>query len=408
MGTEITIRQATADDLDTIAYLKSVGFGSDQAVTRVNLADNPRYNISHIVIAEVDGQAVGTATAFPSQMWISGVPLQLGAVASVTTLPEFRNRGVATALMQHLLEKMARDGVAISALFPAAYTLYQSLGYGLAAVWHAYSLKPSNLPQFSETANVRDFVMDDLPSLRSIYRGSQLSLADGRVTRSNTWWEWLVSQTLREGNRHIVVYEGGDGVEGYLKYQIAEDHALKVVEMIVAGEAAYRGLWGYMASQPDIERIDYLAPADDPILHLMQIPGDSHGGNRGWIYDDIYHATLSFMLRVVDVGEALTSRFYPHDMMGHRVFKIHDAQLPANETLINFRIVDGRPDILPDEGKEPDIETDIVTFSQVFCGFMSPESARRLGRLKADDETILWLERAMAANPLFIQQGDRF
>jgi hypothetical protein len=95
-------------------------------------------------------------------------------------------------------------------------------------------------------------------------------------------------------------------------------------------------------------------------------------------------------------------------MMGHRVFKIHDPQLSVNEKLINFRIVDGRPDILPDDGKDPDIETDIVTFSQVFCGFMSPEAARRLGRLQADDETILWLERAMAANPLYIQPGDRF
>jgi hypothetical protein len=95
-------------------------------------------------------------------------------------------------------------------------------------------------------------------------------------------------------------------------------------------------------------------------------------------------------------------------MMGNRVLKVHDPKIPQNEAPINFRIVDGRPDILPIEGKEPDLETDIVTFSQIYCGFLPPDTARRLGRLKADDDTIAWIERAMRTNPLYIHPGDWF
>jgi len=408
MGEKVTIRPATVDDLEVIAHLKVLGFGGSEAIRRADLENNPRYNYRHVIMAEIEGKPVGTAMAFPTQMWISGVPLQMGAVGAVTTHPDFRRRGIGFMMMQRLLESMAQEGMALSALFPMVYNLYQQCGYAPAAVWHAYSIKPDNAPVFDGRQKVRPFMREDLAAIRSIYRGVELSQADGRLSRSNTWSDKLAIEDARPGNIYPVVYDGEAGVEGYLKYSINEDKVLKVIEMFVSGSAAYRGLWGYMANQPDITRIEYLAPADEPILHLLKKPKDSYGGNRGWVFDDIYHVTTSFMIRVIDVVEALTSRFYPSSMMGNRILKIHDPQLPKNEQLINFRIVDGRPDTIPVNGHSPQLETDIATFSQIICGFLSPEVAHRLGRLQADDDTVTWLSKAMAAKPLFIHKGDWF
>lgn len=408
MSEEIAIRQATLDDLDAVAHLRMLGFGGSEASHRTDLENNPRYNYRHVILAEVEGKPAGTAMAFPTQMWISGVPLQMGAVAAVTTHPDFRGRGIASAMMQRLLENMAQNGMSISVLFPMVHSIYKQCGYAPAAVWHAYSIKPDNLPVFNEANRVRLFKMEDLSTVRSIYRGGQLSQADGRLTRSSMWWDKSVAEEARTGNRHVVVYEGETGVEGYLKYTVNHDKVLNVTEMFVASHAAYRGLWGYLASHPDITSIDYLAPADDPILHLLKRPRDSYGGNRGWVFDDIYHATASIMIRVINVVEALTSRFYRHDMMGNRILKIHDPQLPKNQEPVNFRIVDGRPDIIPLDNESPQIEIDIATFSQIICGFLSPETAHRLGWLQADGETVAWLSKAMVANPIFIHKGDWF
>ena len=408
MATEINVRPATIDDLETIVQLKVVGFGGNNVDRLESLKNNPRYNYRHIVLGEVNGKVVGTATAFPTQMWLTGVPLQMGAVAGVTTLPEYRNQGVAFAMMDYLLKSMYRQDMAISILFPAVHDLYYRCGYANCTTWHSYGIKPDNLPKFEEAANVRPFQPEDLRPIQSIYRGGQLSLADGRLTRSSAWWELVVSEEQRSGDKHIVVYQGDGGVEGYLKYQLGNDRILTVSEMFVSSDAAYRGLWGYMASQPYVTGIDYLAPADDPIYHLLKQPKDRHGGNRGWIFDDIYHTTASVLLRIINLKEALTSRFYPHNMMGNRVIKLSDPQIPDNETPVNFRTVDGRPDIIPVEGQFPDIEADIGTFSQIFCGFLTPEVARRLGRLEANDETVEWLTRAMVAKPLFIPNGDWF
>jgi len=405
--TEITIRQATPSDLSRIARLKSIAFGGEEAAVRANLENNPRYNYRHIIVAEMEGQVVGTATVIPTQMWLSGVPVEMGAVAGVTTDPKFRRRGIFRAMMEHLIPRMHAEGVAISALFPADHALYAPFGYAAAAVWHAYSIQPENLPRFPEAAHVRPFDPADLPALRSIYRGGQLSQADGRLTRTAAWWERIVAEKYRTGNNRIVVYDDG-GVEGYLKFKLSDDGLLHISEILVHSDAAWRGLWGYVAALPHVSAIEYLAPADEPILHLLRKPADRHGGNRGWIFDDIYHATASFMLRVIHLPEALTARFYPHNMMGHRILKIHDSLLPANGQPLKFRIVDGRPETQPADDSPPHIETDIATFSQIYCGFLAPETARRLGRLHADDESVAWLGRAMQTRPLYIHSSDWF
>jgi predicted acetyltransferase len=333
----------------------------------------------------------------------------MSAVGSVVTHPDHRRKGVFKAMMAYLLQRMSQEGAAISALFPADHRLYQQFAYAAAANWQAYTIAPANLPAFAEAKAVRPFETEDLPVIRSIYRGGQLSQNDGRLSRSNSWWNHLVSKKYRSGNKRIAVYDA-DGVEGYLKYTLCKENTLHIEEMLVSDDAAWRGLWGFLATQP-VQAIEYLAPPDDPVLHLLKVPASSSDGNGWWTSDDfneVYRATTSFMLRIIDLTEALTSRFYPQNMMGNRVLKIHDPLIPANSQLVNFRIVDGRPDTLPVDAQPPQIESDIATFSQIFCGYLSPETARKLGKLQADDESAAWLGKAMALKPLYIHSGDWF
>lgn len=408
METKITVRPFTPHDLDTIAHLDAIGFGLDEAEVRAHRQADLRGSNKSLVLAEIGGEAVGCANGFPTQMWLSGVPLPLGAVAGVTTHPDYRGRGVCTAMMDYLLNRMYHDGLALSALFPADHRIYHRYGYASVATWHYYTLKPEYLYTFPEGDYVRPFQLADLPAIRSIYRGGQLSLADGRLTRSATDWEKRhLSQANRAAPNAVAVYDHG-GVEGYLRYSIDDDLVLRVAEIVVAGEAAWRGLWSYLAQLPHIAAIDYLAPADEPVYRLCRLPVNPPLRRFGFSFTPLYQAVSGFMARIVNLPEALTARFYPHNMMGNRVLKIHDPQLPANEALLKFRIVDGRPEVKPVEGETPQIETDIATFSQIFCGYLSPAEANRLGQLQADEETVDWLGRAMEAKPLFIQRGDWF
>lgn len=407
MTDQIHVRQANDTDRDLLIQLRELGMGDGNTWSH-KIEQDPRYSYKNYVLAEQAGQAVGCSCMFSNQMWLSGVPIEMGAVTDVTVHPDYQDKGVFEAVMQHLLEAMHARGIAISVKFPTAYAPYRSLGYESAAVWHVYRLTPDQLFSFGEAKHVRPFTEDDLPAIRSVYRGNQLSQADGRLMRSAALWDQIVAEKYRRGKNFIIVYDN-DAIEGYAKCRIIQNSALQIVEMFFSSDEAYRGLWGYFADKPDITRIHCLSPADAPLLHTMHATVDKGDLNQtATTFHDVYYATTSFMLRVINITEALTSRFYPHNMMGNRIIKINDPQLPANTELINFRIVNGRPDTLSVDGREPDIETDIATFSQIFCGFLKPETARLLGKLEAKDETILWLSQAMETNPLYIHQGDWF
>ena len=206
MSNQVTVRRATLDDLDEIARIKVICFGGNFEERRRGMVNNPRYDYRNEIVAEIGGQMVGTGMASSTQMWISGVPLPMGAVAGVATLPEYRAQGVASAVMERLVQKMAQERQAISVLFPAVHRIYQRCGYGQCAVWHSHYIRPDNLPPFEEAKQVRAFQSADLAAVQSLYRGSQLSLADGRLTRQNSWWERLTAedQTNRiQSNRGV-------------------------------------------------------------------------------------------------------------------------------------------------------------------------------------------------------------
>ena len=89
---QVTIRPILPDELDGVAYLRAIGFGRTKEMMLSMLHSDPRYSYSNIIVAEYEGEMIGTATVFRAQMWLSGVPVSLGAVAGVTVLPEFRRR----------------------------------------------------------------------------------------------------------------------------------------------------------------------------------------------------------------------------------------------------------------------------------------------------------------------------
>lgn len=92
--------------------------------------------------AEADGQAVAAArslTALPGA----------ACLHDVETIPDYRRRGIATALLQQILADDARDGVRVSALLAsrAGALLYPRLGYRERAILQMYVPAPRRATQ---------------------------------------------------------------------------------------------------------------------------------------------------------------------------------------------------------------------------------------------------------------------
>lgn len=402
---DVTIRPMQPNELETVAGLRAIGFGGHKEQLLARLKEDPRYNESHIFVADFQGQLVGTATVFPVQMWLSGVPLSTGAVAGVTVKPSFQEQGIAGKIMQTLVGKMQQDGLALSALFPFSHRYYHKFGYGTVSDLHAYLIDPKNLAVSGDAGNVRPFRPDDLPMIRGVYKG-QLTWHNGWFTRSNGWWNKIVERW-----QNIVVFENDDFIDGYFIYLTKTGtngkRILHIREFFAAEPEAFQGLLAYLSRQ-DVDVIEYLAPADTPLRYSLRQPIAVGAVNRHWIFNDLSHITAGPMARIINLATALTTRFYTRGMSGERVLHVADPLIPANEEPIVFRLVDGRAETRPAGEAAPQIETDIATLTQVLCGYLKAADARRLGRLKTDQDTASWLDKIIVDAPLYIPAADWF
>lgn len=402
----VTIRPILPDEIDKVARLRAIGFGGDEDRLAAELVNNPRYNFSHVVVADYEGEAIGTATVFPAKMWLSGVPITVGAVAGVTVLPEFRRNGVSGKMLEFAIVRMFAEGRALSILFPFSHKYYRKFGYGTIGDLHAYRINPNNLSVFEEGHRVRPFVPEDLPMMRVMYKGL-MTWHNGWFTRSEEWWDKIIQYWPQ-----IMVFENDDMIEGYYAYEIVNgdkgERELHLKEFVASDDAAYRGLIGYLAAQNEADVIIYLAPPDTPIRHALRQPIADEAQNRGFVFNDLCHVTPGLMGRIINLPVALTARFYARHMSGERAIKLTDSHIPTNEEPLIFRLVDGRAETRPAENRKPDLETDIGSFSQILCGYLTPLDARRLGRLQADEDTCSWLNQALVDSPLYIQSGDWF
>jgi predicted acetyltransferase len=403
----VTIRPILADELPAVARMRVIGFGGDQKEAVRRIKNDPRYSHHDIILAEYNGEAIGTATAFPAKMWLSGVPVTIGAVAGVTVLPEFRRKGVAGKMMEFLIMRMFAEGWPMSTLFPFSHKYYRKFDYDTIGDVHAYRINPSNLTVFVEGHQVRPFQADDLPMMRTMHRG-QLTWHNGWFTRSNEWWNHIVAHWSE-----IMVFENDDMIEGYFSYKITTtergERVMEIKEFFAAEDAAYRGLIGYLAAQNEADVIEFMAPPDTPLRHALRQPYADDHVIRRWIFRDMCHVTPGMMGRIINLPQALTARFYTRGLSGERTLKVKDRLIPTNEEQFVFRVVDGRAETHSANPDQPaQIETDIATITQILCGYLSAVDARRLGRLMADEDTCIWLDKAITDTPLYVPAGDWF
>jgi predicted acetyltransferase len=403
----VIIRPMIPDELEAVAHVRAIGFGISEEKALNAFKNDPRYDASHTLVADDGGQIIGSATVFPAKMWLSGVPMSIGAATAITVLPEFRGSGIAAKMTRFVILRSFEEGHALSVLFPFSHQYYSKFGYRTISDLHVYRIQRDNLDvSAEEAAKVRPFNPTDLRMMRVMYKG-QLTWHNGWFTRSDEWWDKLVQSWPK-----LMVFDNDGMIEGYYAYDIkindSNERVLHLKEFFAPEGPTYRALIASLAAQDEAEIIQYLAPADTLLRYSLRQPTAHRAQNHEWIFKDLCYVTPGPMGRIINLPKALTSRFYTRGLSGERILQVTDPLIPANETPLVFRLVDGRAETRPAEAGKPQIETDIATLSQVLCGYMKAIEAYRLGLLKASEETCTWLDKIIVDTPLYIQPGDWF
>jgi GNAT superfamily N-acetyltransferase len=91
-----------------------------------------RDHLQRFALVDAAGQLLATAKRYRFDARLDGRDLQVAGIGALFTPPDFRGRGHAAALIDQLLDRERRDGVAMAALFSEIGSpFYERLGFAI-------------------------------------------------------------------------------------------------------------------------------------------------------------------------------------------------------------------------------------------------------------------------------------
>lgn len=406
-GTVVTLRRAEPGESTYLAHTSQRAFhSSSEAGWERWYREHTAVQRGDTVVAEVDGRRAGNATALGLTMALAGSDVPMWGVAGVSVPPEYRQRGVADAMLRELLSWMRARGDALSLLYAFKLGYYRRFGYGLCERVEQLRVQPSQLPGSRLRTHVTEMVPGrDMDMLRTLYERSREGTT-GPLKRDDFWWEARALGGAPEG----AVYRDPSSGEatGYALWSVPATpefprQEMHVRELVALSPEAHEGLLGFLAAQGD----------QYAMVTLWTSPGQSlpwlveHGlvdGPTPWLrYDPMGVAYAGAMARVVDVAAAL--RLHPSaSRTGLRATFGLDVSDPTLDDVLHLDVnlspeaVEVGPGSLATER----LSLGVDGLSQVYLAATTTAALRASGRLHGSAKAGAWLERACAGSPLFL------
>lgn len=410
------IRQATGGDGDAIAALLSKSFLEETSVIRVSIENNPRYTLSNMYVLEdssVGKGVLGCLRITPFDVCSRGIRIPMAGIAAVAVQPEARRHGIADTLMQDALKKMYEMDFPISMLFPFRHRFYKKYGYAYVGSMTFYDLSPADIKNFPERSRVRAFTKSDRNKVRKILEQEIYTHGSFTPLRNESFWDLVVFPKFKDA----YMYDDGEA-KGYIVFELYKEPAvtpgtfgepvINIKELVGLDHSAHRALWGFVSALGEqVSRIRFLGPADYPLHLFLKEPREKEYQRLFFEYKSFSTVASGFMLRVINVRDALARLRHGIDSPEDFVLKINDGDLPQNSRPFNVHVHKGETAV--DETALPvQFESDIETFSQIYSGFLLPSDAVKYGFAAGDMSILPQLDELFRAPSPFIYQFDIF
>lgn len=380
------IRDLDRSDLDAAEDVRRRSFGpmpTDRRETW-DAMQTRAAEAGRVLAGYADGTVVGMARIMPFRQWWGGRSVPLAGIGGVVVAPEFRGRGVGTALMSATVARAADQGFPLSALYPATVPPYRAVGYELAGARRIAELRTSDLRMLrrpgDQSAEVRRAGPgDEQQVVDAIARVCAENRAHGPFDYEAVEWESELADPDFFG------YLADDGFVGY---GFDGSDTLFVQALLASSERTLRTLWSLVGSGSSIAtRVRACIGPVDPVYWL-------HPDPRVRVHQEDW-----WMLRVLDAPAAVEHRGFPAGIAVDVALALTDALVPGNDGGFRLRVADGHASLV-----RADVPADAVSINErglaaMFAGTRL-RTLRQAGLLSggadADDTR---LDAAFAAQP---------
>lgn len=205
----------------------------------------------------------------PLEVIIDNKTYPMGGIASVSTYPEYRRRGIVNELMRLSLEKMKEQKQMLSFLHPFSIDFYRRYGYELISNLKTVEIDSYDLNYYKDIKG-KTYVPKEYDSLEDIdavyekYAGKYNSM----LKRTSRWWK----QNQYETYSPVIYYDEKSEPMGYMLYKIEED-TIEIGEYVYLSEESRRGLWNFIANHDSmIKKARITLPDDEQMPFLFYNP----------------------------------------------------------------------------------------------------------------------------------------
>ncbi len=276
-----------------------------------------------------DNLLVGRAMIWPFRQCWGGRALAMAGVAGVVVSPEYRGRGVGSALMDGAIERGRELGFPVSVLYPATVPVYRTRGWEMAGVQTRYTIQARLLRELrGGSVAVREAVPDDAQTMEDlmveIYAAFRLN--GPRVSPASE-----LAEELQDSGVFAYIADDGFVLYGW------EGKELVVYQLVASTLETARSLWAVVGSGSSVSPWvhAYLAP-DDPVHQLLSECVNESTKQTRW------------MLRLLDLPAALAGRGFPTGLDIDVPIAVDDAQVSANCFTGRLRVAHGSGELVAD------------------------------------------------------------
>lgn len=364
---------ATDADIPALGRLISLAFGGSLEAAAEWVAKQGVDDMR--VIRDGSGPPPACYRRIPMGQFFGGHSVKMLGIAGVATAPEARGRGHARTIMQHAMREASADGFAISCLYASTQSLYRQIGYEQAGHRWIARVPLVHLDVKEGSRDVIALAPGEFESVKPCY-ASFSPRFDGMLERGQYVWKRVAEfrdkpfdgWAVRENGR-IVAYM-------FMRQERKENgrQSLELNDLAFDHELGLRALLGFLA--------DFGSMADEvtfpagPCHPALLLPSQQR-------YDIRFKE--SWMLRIIRVGDALTSRGYAPGLDAEVRLEITDDLLPENAGTWTMCVRDGRATVERDKrGGVGTVKCGPRGLAAMYSGFMHPRALAMAGLVEGD------------------------
>jgi predicted acetyltransferase len=324
-----------------------------------------------------DGQIVAGLGLIHMGQWFGGIRVPMVGITAVGVAAAQRGSGVGSLLLRRTLEDLHTAGVALSALYPATLPFYQRVGYMRAGQRLTYEMPLEAIDVREQTGDLVPVASEEYAELYQMYN-QRARRSSGNLDRPAWMWRDKIEPKDAQPFRFLVIHDHQP--QGYVVFTQGGRHdPLTILDICVLTPTAGRRLLSLFAGYRSmVESLTWSGGPKDPFLYLIgeNLTGGMHVKVR-------VTRSLEWMLRIIDVEQALSKRGYPPGLNVELHLDIRDDLLPTNNQRFVLQVADGCGKVSP--GGKGHITLGIGELAAVYSGFMTPGELSALGTINGPE-----------------------